>query len=86
MLRQPSKDAHWRDSARPAKLFMFDAKASFALLLFLLHIRVWTFVFAIVTMVFLTAISRYGFNTTVFMRWLRSSLAGRRKMANPWWV
>ncbi len=86
MVKQPSADAHWRDSARPAKFFMFDAKASFPLLLFLLHIRLWTFVLAVTVMLFLTVLSRYGFSTTVFTRWFRTSLAGKRKMANPWWL
>ena len=86
MIRQPSSDAHWRDSARPAKLFIFDAKASFPLLLLLFHIRLWTFILAVTTMIFLTILNRYGFSTTVFARWLRTSLAGKRKVANPWWM
>ena len=85
-MKQPSSDASWRDSARPARFFMFDAKACFPLLLLLFHIRLWTFIVAITTMVFFTLLSRYGFSTTVFVRWLRTGLAGRRKPANPWWL
>lgn len=82
----PSHNAHWRDSARPSKLFMFNSTATFPLLLFLFHIRMWTFIVAIMVMLFLTAIERYGFTITVFFRWLRTFVAGKRKLARPWWM
>jgi len=77
--------AHWRDSARYPRFFLIDARASFPLLLFLLHIRLWTFLFAISVMAFFGMLERYGFSLTVFLRWLRSTLAGPRKVAIPWW-
>ena len=86
MTKQPSSDAHWRDSARPARFFMFDAKACLPLLLLLFHIRLWTFIVAVSTVIFLSVLSHYGFTTTVFVRWLRTTLAGKRKLANPWWL
>jgi intracellular multiplication protein IcmT len=86
MVQQPSSDAHWRDSARSARFFIFDAMACFPMLLLLFHIRLWTFILAISTMVFLALLGRYGFTTIVFARWLRTSLAGKRKVANPWWM
>ena len=85
MQQQPSDNAHWRDSARPARFFFIDAKAVFPFFLFLLHIKLWTFVVAFVAMVFFTILNRFGFSTEVFLRWLRSFLAGPRKMAIPWW-
>lgn len=85
-MHYPSSNAHWRDSAREAKFFIFDAKAAFPLLFFLVHIRLWTFIVAIVTMLFFTLLNRYGFSVDVFLRWLRSFLAGRRKIAIPWWM
>lgn len=85
-MRQPKPDAHWRDSARPAKLWVFDARAAFPLLMFIVHIRMWTFVVALSTMVFLSILNHYGFSVIVFARWLRSFLAGRRKIAVPWWM
>ena len=84
-MQYPSASAHWRDSARPSKFFIFDAKAAFPLLLFLVHIALWTFVMAIFTMLFFTLLNRYGFSVDVFLRWLRSFLAGHRKIAIPWW-
>jgi len=77
--------AHWRDSARNVTLWIVDFRACFPLLLFLLHIRLWTFCVAILFMVFFTAIQYYGFTLNVFMRWIRAFLAGPRKIAQPWW-
>ncbi len=78
--------AHWRDSARPIKFFIWDGKAAFPLLLFLFHMQVWTLCVAIVGMVFFTILNRYGFTPRVFFRWLRSTIAGPRKLAIPWWM
>lgn len=86
MMPQPTANAHWRDSARPAKLFFIDAKAAFPLILFLVHIKLWTFIVAAVIMTFFTLISHYGYSVEVFLRILRSTLAGPRKMAIPWWT
>jgi len=85
-MQYPTPDAHWRDSARPARFFIFDAKAAFPLLLFLVHIKMWTFIVAVVAMSFFTLINKYGFSVEVFFRWFRSLLAGHRKMAIPWWM
>ena len=80
-----SEHAHWRDSARPPRFFFIDARAAFPLLLFLLHIQVWTGAIALVSMLFFTVIERYGFTVPVFLRWFRSFLAGPHKLSTPWW-
>jgi len=79
-------DASWRDSARSARFFIFDASAMFPIVFFLLYIRFWTFVLAVSVIVFLTAIARYGFTITIFARWLRATIAGPRRIAIPWWL
>lgn len=80
-----SETAHWRDTARSPRFFLIDYRAAFPLLLFLLHIRVWSFALAVIAMSFFTLIERYGFTVTVFLRWIRTTLAGPRKIASPWW-
>ena len=77
--------AHWRDSARPVRFWIVDFRATFPLLIFLLHIRLWTFIFAVATTLFFATLERFGFTVAVFMRWLRSYIAGPRKIAQPWW-
>lgn len=86
MIKPPSTSAHWRDSARPARFFIIDAQAAFPLLLFLMHIRVWTFVIAFLAMLFFTTLNRFGFSVIVFLRLLRSFFAGGRKISHPWWL
>ena len=86
MMRPPSINAHWRDSARPAKFFVIDARAAFPIFFCLLHIRIWTFVLALLATVFFSILNRYGFTPVVFGRWIRGLFAGRRKMAVPWWM
>lgn len=77
--------AHWRDSARNVRFWFLDYRATFPLLFFLLHIRIWTFLMALVAMVFFGLIERYGFTLGVFLRWLRCYIGGNRKFAKPWW-
>lgn len=77
--------ATWRDTARSARFFFVDYRAAFPLLLFLLHIKVWTFVLALVATLSLYALERYGYTVPVFLRLVRSWLAGSRKYSRPWW-
>ena len=79
-------NAHWRDSARSIRFFFFDAKAAFPFVLFVLHIRWWTFFLALGAAIAFTILNHFGFSVAVFLRLIRSLIAGRRKMAIPWWV
>lgn len=78
-------NANWRDSARTPRFFSIDARAAFPLLFFLLHIRLWTFILAIIATIFFAALERYGFTLSVFFRLLRNFIVGKRKIAVPWW-
>ncbi|HLD17002.1 MAG TPA: IcmT/TraK family protein [Coxiellaceae bacterium] len=78
--------AHWRDSARPVRFFIWDVKAAFPLLLLLVHVKVWTVIVALGATFFFSLLNRYGFSVEVFLRWLRTTIGGNRKMANPWWM
>lgn len=85
MVTQINGDAHWRDSAREAKFFFIDANAAFPFFFFLIHIKLWTFVLAVILMSFFTILRRFGYSVEVFLRIFRSFLAGSRKVAIPWW-
>lgn len=78
-------NAHWRDSARSARFFIVDARAAFPIFLFLMHIRVWTGLLVLFTMIFFGVLEHFGFSIPVFGRWIKTFLAGARKMAIPWW-
>lgn len=76
---------YWRDSARTPRFFMVDAYTVFPLVLFLLHIRWWTFYLAMTAVIFFAIIERFNFTVPVFMRWARSQLAGKIRVAKPVW-
>jgi intracellular multiplication protein IcmT len=78
-------NAYWRDSARNPRFFMVDALAALPLVLFLLHIRAWTFYLAIFAVVFFAILERFNFTVPVFLRWVRSTIAGKVKVAKPSW-
>jgi intracellular multiplication protein IcmT len=77
--------ANWRDSARNVRFFIIDYRAAFPLLIALLHIRLWTIMFAVFATVFFSLLERFGFTVSVFVRWVRAYIAGPRKIAQPWW-
>lgn len=85
-MRYPKPNSSWRDSARSSKLWIFDSSATFPLVLLLFNISLNTFLLALTFIVFLTVISYYGFTMPVFFRFLRSRIAGKRKVAVPWWL
>ena len=85
MAQEPTTSAHWRDSAKGARFFFIDATAAFPMLLFLVHIKIWTFIIAMVAMTFFTILNRFGYSVELFLRMVRSMFAGSRKMAIPWW-
>lgn len=85
-MAMPTPNASWRDSARYPRFFMFDSRAVFPFLLWLLHIRMWTFILALIAVAFFSVLMRYGFTLGTFVRFIRSYIAGKRKMAKPWWA
>lgn len=82
----PRESAHWRDSARSIRFFFFDAQAAFPFVLFLLHIRWWTFFLALFAAIAFTILNHFGLSIAVFLRLFRSFIAGKRKIGNPWWI
>lgn len=66
-----------RETARPLRLFFMSAYVAVPLLVFLLHIRYWTFVLLILTIAVMTIIERYGYTPPVALLALRSTIAGK---------
>tara|TARA_A100001015_G_scaffold286474_1_gene355212 strand:- start:1513 stop:1773 length:261 start_codon:yes stop_codon:yes gene_type:complete len=85
MITTPDPDASWRDSAREAKLWIFNANSVFPLLIMLYNIQTWTIILATTVFAFLTILNYYGLTVTKFLRLLRSFIAGPRKIAVNWW-
>ena len=77
-------EAHWRDSARSVRFFIWDGQLVFPIIIPLMYPRsYWTWGIALFAIIFFSILNRYGFSPMVFLRWLRSSVAGRRKLIEP---
>lgn len=77
-------EAHWRDSARPIRFFMWDGKLVFPVIIPILYPRSWwTWGIALFAILFFSILNRYGFSPMVFLRWFRTKVAGSRKYVEP---
>jgi hypothetical protein len=76
----------WRDSARPAKFFIFNSVTVFPVLWFLFNISWTNFLIIVVVVGALMALDYYGLPPRVFARFLRGVISGKRKISSPWWV
>ena len=65
--------------------FFVDATAAFPLIVFFTHIKMWTFILAILAMVFFAILEKFKFTVPIFIRWLRATLAGSVRVARPSW-
>ena len=83
-LRDPA-NAHWRDSARPAMFFIMSAYSVLPFVVFLLHMRLFTFIFACITSIFFAVLEKFGFTIPIFRRWIKVFLIGKTRYARPWW-
>jgi len=70
---------YWRDTQRPLRFFIFDARAAFAILLFLFHAKLWTFITSIVLMFLFWLMERKGLNFTTAFRKIRGFIIGRKR-------
>lgn len=77
---------NWQNTGRETKFWIFNSTTSFPVLLLMLRISWNTFFLVIATMGVFFILDYYGFKVKVFFRLIRSFLAGRRKVAKPWWV
>lgn len=76
----------WRNAAKMPRVLGIDIRGVFPVAFFMLHPRTWTFVLAVVSIVALATLERFGFTVPVFLRWLRHRLRGPVCYARPWWI
>lgn len=77
--------ALWRDTMRTMRFFGIDARATAPMLLFLMVMRVETFLFAVVSAVGFTFLERKGLTFPAAIRAVRCWVAGDIRPAVPWW-
>lgn len=77
---------HWRDNMRPARFFMFDARAALMIVLLLVHPRPWTFMLFILALILFNILERFGLTFESALRRLRAWLCGSERPAIIWTV
>lgn len=75
------QDWHWRNSMKVVRFFQFDARAGFALLLVLVHFRLWTLCFAAIVMTFFYLLERKGLTFPASVRAMRVWFIGKKRPA-----
>lgn len=75
----------WRNNARPARFWIFDARAGIGLLVFALHWSLFTLKIALVSFAVFGLLERFGFTVAVAGRWVRARIAGPVRRSTPWW-
>lgn len=69
-------DLHWRDTARPLRFFIFDAKVLGVLLVWACHLSWATLALALFGMVFFGALELFGLNFMAALRLFKNWLGG----------
>ena len=81
-----SRKNYWRYTALMIVIAGFiDASAAVTVLLWGVHTRWWTFLVCVGCFIFFGALGIKGYTLPVLGRRIRSLIAGKIKVAIPWW-
>ena len=75
---------HWRDNMRPARFFMFDARAALMVVMLLIHPRLYTLAIFIAALFIFNILERFGLTFEAALRRLRSWLCGSDRPGVIW--
>jgi intracellular multiplication protein IcmT len=74
-----TKKMNWRETARIPRILFMDARSLVPLLIFFFHMRLWTFVVAIVGITLFAILERLGFTLEILLRLIRVKVIGGYK-------
>lgn len=77
-------DWHWRNSMKPIRFFALDARVAAFFMLFLLHMRIWTFTLFIIVSLIFWFLERRGLVFSAAFRSLRTWILGKKRPAWLW--
>jgi len=77
-------DYHWRNTMKPVRFFMLDARVAIFLMLFIVHMRMWTFLTFVFVCVFFWLLERRGLGFGAAMRTFRTWILGKKRPAWLW--
>lgn len=72
-----TQNNYWRDTALAPKLWIIDYKCAFLVIIFLLHIKLYTFVILVACLIFFGILEKYNLDILNFVKLIRFKLAGR---------
>ncbi len=75
-------DIHWRNTQRPVRFFVLDARSAFAVLFVMVYLRIWTLALAFIVMFIFWLLERRGLSFDASLRALRRWILGTRRPAN----
>ena len=79
------KQSIWRNAGRTPTILMMDARALFPLFIWLMHMRMWTFVLAVLSTIFFAVLAWQGYSLPVLIRTIHHKVRGPVCYARPWW-
>lgn len=77
-------DWHWRNSMKPVRFFFLDARVAIFFMIFLLHMRIWTFMTFLVVSAFFWYLERRGLVFAAAFRTFRTWILGAKRPAWLW--
>lgn len=77
-------DWHWRNSMKPVRFFIFDARLALFFLVFILHMRMWTFGLFLFFCFFFWFLERRGLVFSAALLTFRTWILGKRRPAWLW--
>ena len=72
-------DTHWRNSMKPARFFMLDARAAWPVLVMLLHMRIYTMIFALFVMAVFYLLEQRGLSFFSALRAFRVWIVTKKR-------
>ncbi len=75
---------HWRNTMRITRFFAFDARAAAPFMVFMMHIRLWTFILFVASLVLFWGLEKRGLTFGSAMRAFRVWLLGKKRPALLW--
>ncbi len=72
-------DTHWRNSMKPARFFMLDARAAWPVLVMLLHMRIYTMIFAVFVMLVFYLLEQRGLSFFSALRAFRVWIVTKKR-------
>ncbi|UST77172.1 IcmT/TraK family protein [Pseudomonas siliginis] len=75
----------WQHAGRSPKIIGIPCMAYMPIFIWLAHIRLWTFILAVVVILFFAVLAYFGLTFKVLWGKILHFMRGSRIFARPWW-